>query len=55
MESIENWRKWVWLSTPKEEPFNRPGDPMDGFTFSSEIYINDAGIEALQQALNTQV
>ena len=32
----------------EEEPFNRPGDPMDGFTFSREIYISDAGIEALQ-------
>lgn len=38
-----------------EEPLNSPGNPMDGFTFSSEIYISDAGIEALQQALNTQV
>ena len=32
----------------EEEPFNRPSDPMDGFTFSREIYISDAGIEALQ-------
>ena len=26
----------------EEEPFNRPSDPMDGFTFSREIYISDA-------------
>ena len=32
----------------EEEPLNSPGDPMDGFTFSREIYISDAGIEALQ-------
>lgn len=27
----------------EEEPFDLPGDPLDGFQFSSEIYITDAG------------
>jgi hypothetical protein len=31
-----------------EEPFDLPGDPLDGFTFSREIYIEDAGREALR-------
>ena len=27
----------------EEEPFDLPGDPLDGFQFSCEIYITDAG------------
>ena len=27
----------------EEEPFDLPGDPLDGFQFSSEIYITEAG------------
>jgi hypothetical protein len=27
----------------EEEPFDLPGDPLDGFQFSSEIYITDEG------------
>ena len=27
----------------EEEPFDLPGDPLDGFQFSFEIYITDAG------------
>ncbi len=30
-----------------EEPLDLPGDPLDGFTFSSEIYITDEGRKAL--------
>lgn len=30
-----------------EEPFDLPGDPLDGFCFSREIYIDDAGRKLL--------
>lgn len=30
-----------------EEPFDLPGDPLDGFSFSSEVYVDDAGRSAL--------
>jgi len=33
-----------------EEPFDLPGDPLDGFCFSREIYIDDAGRDALRKA-----
>lgn len=32
----------------EEEPFDLPGDPLDGFCFSREIYIDDAGRETLR-------
>lgn len=32
----------------EEEPCDLPGDPLDGFCFSREIYIDDAGREALR-------
>ena len=32
----------------EEEPFDLPGDPLDGFCFSREIYIHDVGREALR-------
>lgn len=32
----------------EEEPLDLPGDPLDGFTFSSEIYLDDAGREVLR-------
>lgn len=32
----------------EEDPFDLPGDPLDGFCFSCEIYINEAGRKALQ-------
>ena len=35
----------------EEEPFDLPGDPLDGFCFSREIYIDDAGREALRVSL----
>jgi len=35
----------------EEDPLHLPGDPLDGFTFSSEIYIADAGREALRAAI----
>ncbi len=31
-----------------EDPFDLPGDPLDGFTFSSEIYLDDAGRKTLR-------
>lgn len=34
----------------EEEPLDLPGDPLDGFCFSSEIYIDDAGRQALRLA-----
>lgn len=34
----------------EEEPFDLPGDPLDGFSFSREIYIDDAGREALRSS-----
>ncbi len=35
---------FVWYT--EEEPLNMPGDPMDGFVFTCEIYITDKGREA---------
>lgn len=32
-----------------EESFDLPGDPLDGFQFSCEIYITDAGKELLRK------
>ena len=32
-----------------DEPFDLPGDPLDGFQFSCEIYITDAGKELLRK------
>lgn len=31
----------------EEEPLNLPGDPLDGFTFTREIYITDVGRSVL--------
>ena len=31
----------------EEEPLNLPGDPLDGFTFTPEVYITDEGRAAL--------
>lgn len=31
----------------EEEPLDLPGDPLDGFTFSREIYLDDAGRKVL--------
>ena len=32
----------------EEDPLNLPGHPIDGFEFSREIYLDDAGREALR-------
>lgn len=34
--------KWVSFQSAAT-PFDLPGDPLDGFQFSCEIYITDAG------------
>lgn len=34
----------------EEEPFDLPGDPLDGFSFSREIYIDDAGRDVLRSS-----
>ena len=34
----------------EEEPLDLPGDPLDGFCFSREIYLEDAGRDALRSA-----
>lgn len=34
----------------EEEPLNLPGDPLDGFTFTPEVYITDAGKAAYEAA-----
>lgn len=39
----------------EEDPFDLPGDPLDGFSFSREIYIDDAGREALKSLCNDLV
>lgn len=36
----------------EEEPFDLPDDPLDGFSFSRGIYIDDAGREALRLSRN---
>ena len=33
---------------PEEEPFDLPGDPLDGFQFSCEIYLTDEGKAVLR-------
>lgn len=34
----------------EEEPLDLPGDPIDGFTFTPEVYITDEGRVALAAA-----
>lgn len=34
-----------------EEPLDSPGSPMDGFTFTNEVYISDEGRNALAAAV----
>lgn len=34
----------------EEEPLDLPGDPLDGFTFTPSICIDDAGREALRSS-----
>lgn len=36
----------------EEDPFDLPGDPLDGFSFSREIYIDDQGREVLRSSAN---
>ncbi|MBV7542218.1 hypothetical protein [Acidovorax sp. sic0104] len=35
-----------------EEPFDLPGDPLNGFCFTREIYIEDAGRAALKAGVH---
>ncbi len=36
----------------EEDVFDLPGDPLDGFSFSREIYIDDPGRELLRSSAN---
>lgn len=36
-----------FLYFTEEEPINLPGDPLDGFMFTPEVYITDVGRAAL--------
>lgn len=37
----------------EEQPLDLPGDPLDGFTFTPEVYITDEGREAIGKPVST--